>query len=115
MSFWGALPGVMLAVALCAQQSTPVFQATSELVLVDVQVLNVKTGTPAPLLTARDFRVFEDGAAQPIVHFSRDEYPLSAVLLFDLTGSVRGVLKRLAMGGRSALDHLKPADEVSVM
>jgi VWFA-related protein len=50
-----------------------------------------------------------------IVQFSRDEFPLSVVLLFDLTDSVRGVLKRLAEGARSALAHFKPDDEVGVM
>jgi VWFA-related protein len=100
---------------LCAQDQTPVFRATSELVLVDVQVLHVKTGTPAPLLQASDFQISEEGAPQEILHFSRDEFPLSVVLLFDLTESVQGVLKRLAEGAKTALEHFKAADEVAVM
>ncbi len=35
--------------------------------------------------------------------------------MFDLTDSVRGVLKRLAEGARTALEHFKAADEVAVM
>jgi VWFA-related protein len=85
------------------------------LVLVDVQVRHTKTGAPAPALRAEDFQVSEEGISQPILHFSRDEFPLSVVLLFDLTDSVRGVLKRLAEGARTALEHFKVADEVSVM
>jgi hypothetical protein len=50
---------------------------TGELVLVDVQVLRVKTGTPAGTLTAKDLRVFEEGVPQEIRQFSRDEFPLS--------------------------------------
>jgi VWFA-related protein len=100
---------------LAAQDGTPVFRTTSELVLVDVQVLHTKTGAPAPALKPSDFQVFEQDAPQEIVQFSRDEFPLSVVLLFDLTDSVRGVLKRLAEGARSALAHFKADDEVAVM
>ena len=41
--------------------------------------------------------------------------PLSVVLLFDLTDSVRPVLKSLGEGALEALQHLKPEDEVTVM
>jgi VWFA-related protein len=106
---------LLFAPALFAQEEMPVFRASTELVLVDVQVKHVKTGTPAPTLQAKDLRVFEEGAPQDIIQFSRDEYPISAVLLFDLTMSVRPVLKHLAEGAKTALDHFKPGDEVSVM
>jgi len=98
-----------------AQDDTPLYRANSDLVLADVQILNVKTGVPAPALRARDLRIYEDDEPQEIVQFSRDELPLSAVLLFDLTESVRGVLKSLAAGAKDALGHFKPGDEVAVM
>lgn len=106
---------LLLAAALCAQDRMPVFRATSELVLVDVQVLHTRSRAPAPALQSADFRVSEQGVPQTILHFSRDEFPLSVVLLFDLTDSVRGVLKQLAEGAQAALAHFKPADEVAVM
>ena len=52
---------------------------------------------------------------QEISQFSRDEFPLSVVMLFDLTESVRGVLKHLAEGAKSAMAHFKPEDEVALM
>jgi VWFA-related protein len=106
---------LLCAAPLEAQEQTPLFRTTSELVLVDVQVLQVKTGSPAGALTAKDLRVFEEGVPQQIVQFSRDEFPLSVVMLFDLTDSVRGVLKRLAEGAKSAMAHFKPEDEIAVM
>jgi len=106
---------LVAAIPLWAQDQTPVFRVTSELVLVDVQVLHAKTGAPAPLLQASDFRVSEEGVAQEIRHFSRDEFPLSVGLLFDLTDSVKPELKRLAEGAKTALEHFKGADEVAVM
>jgi len=106
---------LLAAPGLRAQEQTPIFQTTSELVLVDVQVLHGKTRAPAGSLSAKDLRVYEEGVAQEILHFSRDEFPLSVVLLFDLTESVRGVLKQLAEGAKTALAHFKPDDEVAVM
>ena len=111
------------AVALCsiefaavaAQEADPVFKATSELVLLDVQVVHKKTGASISALHAGDLQVFEDGKPQQITFFSRDELPLSIVMLFDMTDTSRAVLKGLAAGARSALSRLKPADEVAVM
>jgi len=45
-----------------------------------------------------DFRLYENGVLQRISYFSQDELPLSVVFLFDLTDSVRPVLKPLAEG-----------------
>jgi VWFA-related protein len=105
----------LLAAAAWGQNSTPVFRATSELVLLDVQVIHNKTKTATGQLQAKDFELFEDGAPQKVLYLGRDQLPLSVVLLFDLTDSVRGVLHRLASGAQAALDHLKPDDEVAVM
>jgi VWFA-related protein len=104
-----------LATAAWGQDGTPVFRATSELVLLDVQVVHIKTNTAMGQLQAKDFEISEDGAPQRISFFGRDQLPISVVLLFDLTDSVRGVLHRLAAGAHTALDHLKPKDEVAVM
>jgi VWFA-related protein len=104
-----------LAFAASAQDSAPTFRATTDLVLLDVTAVHRKTGNPAPSLERAQLRVSEDGVPQDIAFFSRDELPLSVVLLFDLTESVQPVLKRLAGGAKSALLHLKPEDEVAVM
>jgi VWFA-related protein len=106
---------VLAAGGVMAQDAPATFHSTTELVLLDVQVLHTKTRTSTASLRPADLLVSEDGVPQEIRHFSRDEAPLSIVLLFDLTDSVRGVLKRLAEGAASALAHLKPEDEVAVM
>src|SRR5579863_288716 len=103
------------AAAVCAEDTPPVFTATAEMVVVDVQVIHNKNKIAAPALREQDFQVFEDGAPQEIAFLSRDELPLSVVLLFDLTATVRPVLRRLAGSAAAALAHLKPEDEVAVM
>jgi VWFA-related protein len=83
--------------------------------VVDAQVVHKKTKRAVRSLKREDFQVYEDNVAQDITSFSQDETPLSIVLLFDLTDSVRPVLKSLADGTLEALQHLKPEDKVAVM
>jgi VWFA-related protein len=100
------------------QQSVPddqVIRVNVELVQVDVQVQQKKTGRPVGSLSKEDFQLYEDGVQQQIAELSRNQLPLSVVLLFDLTASVQPVLKPLAAGALEALQHLKPEDEVAVM
>jgi VWFA-related protein len=105
----------LLAFAAWGQDDAAVFRTTSELVLLDVQVLQAKTKTSTGELEAKDFEVFENGARQEISVFGRERFPLSIVLLFDLSPSVRGVLRTLADSAQIALQHLRPEDEVAVM
>jgi VWFA-related protein len=61
-----------------------------------------------------DFRVFDQGVAQQLVHFSAEEQPLALILLFDISGSMRsGGASRWA--ARRGLRELRPGDRVSVM
>ena len=110
--------GLLASTLSCAQASPPaepVFRLDVRLVQVDAQVMNKKTRHVTPSLKREDFLVMEDGVPQKISSFSQDQLPLSVVILFDLTDSVRPVLKSLAGGALEALQHLKPEDEVSVM
>src|ERR1700731_872863 len=98
-----------------AESQTPVYRVDVRVVLVDAQVLNKKTRYAARELKKEDFELYEDNFRQQVSSFSQDTLPLSVVLLFDLTDSVRPVLKSLADGALEALQHLKPEDEVAVM
>jgi len=98
-----------------SQSAEPVFRVNVRLVQVDTQVLNKKTRHATRELKKEDFELYEDNVRQQVSSFSQDTLPLSVVLLFDLTDSVRPVLKSLAEGALEALHHLKPEDEVAVM
>jgi len=97
------------------QAAAPVIRVSSQLVVLDVLVKNKQTGAPIDHLEAKDFAVTEDGQPQQISAFSRDVLPLSVVFLFDLTDTVRPVLKPLAEGAFEILGHLKPQDQVAIM
>src|SRR5258707_5493948 len=101
--------------AAATSEAPQVLRVNVRLVMVDAQVLTRKTGRAISSLHAEDFQVYEDGVQQPITSFSQDELPLSVGFLFDLTDSVRPVLKSLAGGALQALKRLKPEDEVAVM
>ena len=57
----------------------------------------------------------ENGIRQPISYFSRDELPLSILLLLDVSGSVRPIIHQIRDGALEALQRLKPDDRVAVM
>jgi VWFA-related protein len=87
----------------------------SELVLLDAVVENKKSGQAVNTFSAKDFQLAEDGVPQAITYYSRDELPLSVVLLFDMTETVHAALEPLARAAMETLGHLKPEDEVAVM
>ncbi len=97
------------------ERQTPVYRVDVHVVQVDTQVLNKKTRHAVRDLKKEGFELYEDDVRQQVSSFSQDTLPLSVVLLFDLTDSVRPVLKSLADGALEALQHLKPEDEVTVM
>src|SRR5262249_56930393 len=114
----------LLFAGIALAQSTPpqpsltdggTIRVTVRVEVVDAQVITKKTGHAATSLKREDFQVYEDNVLQEITSFSQDELPLSVVILFDLTDSVRPVLRSLGEGAMEALQHLKPEDEVAVM
>jgi VWFA-related protein len=114
--------GILSATCAMAQNGSqaaaadpPVIRVSTEFAMLDVLVEEKKTGTLIGNLDARDFRVTEDGVPQQISYVSHDRLPLSVVFLFDLTDTVRPILKPLAQGALEVLGHLKPEDEVAVM
>lgn len=75
------------------EAATPIIRVSSELVVLDVLVVNKKTSTGINNLVASVFVVTEDGEPQRIIYLSHDQLPLSVVFLFDLTETVRPILK----------------------
>jgi VWFA-related protein len=94
---------------------TATIHVDTQLVLLDAMVEEKKNGHTLRSLSAKDFQLSEDGAPQTITYFSRDQLPLSVVLLFDMTETVHAAMKPLAQAGLQILNHLKPEDEVAVM
>ncbi|MGH9702055.1 MAG: VWA domain-containing protein [Candidatus Acidiferrales bacterium] len=113
----------MLAMALVAMSSFPVAEAQQEqagkihvdvnLVLVEATVKN-KAGQVIDGLGMKDFEVGEDGVAQTVTHFSRDQLPLAVALVVDLSSSIEPFLRPLRYATQTALRTLKQEDQVSL-
>jgi Ca-activated chloride channel homolog len=83
------------------------------LVLVDATVKS-KSGQIISDLRKDDFDLREDGVAQKIDIFSRDEIPLNVALVLDLSDSIEPFLGPLRDAAATALTALKPEDEVAL-
>lgn len=101
------------AVTLRAQ-NVPTFRTGVFLVHVDTEVLGANN-RPLTGLTKDDFQVFDGGQEQSIIAFSEGEQPLDLILLFDVSGSMRRQIKKVAAAAHEGLEELRPGDRVSVM
>jgi Ca-activated chloride channel homolog len=70
---------------------------------------------PQTGLTKEEFRVLDNGQEQTIAAFSKGEEPLDLLLLFDVSGSMRRHIARVASAAHQGLQELRPMDCVSVM
>jgi VWFA-related protein len=103
----------LLVAAKCFAQEPPAFRAGVSLVHVDAAVTDgIRTLTG---FHQDDFVVKDNGAAQTILHFSQEEEPLDLILLFDISGSMRSNVARVAASGRTALAELREGDRIAVM
>jgi VWFA-related protein len=109
----------LIAASLCAAtlacaQDPATFRTGVSLVHVDAEVL----GQDGRILTGfhkEDFRVFDERKEQPVLQFAAEEQPLDLILLFDISGSMRGVVQEVADAARQGLHELQTGDRVCVM
>ncbi len=83
------------------------------LVLLEATVKD-KAGQVMKDLKKEDFALDEDGVAQQIIHFSRDQLPLAVALVVDLSNSIEPFIRPLRYATLTALRSLKPEDEVAL-
>jgi len=105
------------AINAFAQEREPgdVIKINTDLVVFDAQVIDKKTKRIIGDFTKEDFEIAEDGVKQQVSYFSRDELPLSIMLMLDVSGSVRPIIHQIRDGALKALQHLKPEDQVAVI
>ena len=94
-------------------QDTGAIRVDVNLVLLDATV-KAKDGQIMANLKKDDFEVREDGVAQKLEVFSRDELPLNVALVLDLSDSIGPFLAPLRDAATIALAALKPGDEVAL-
>jgi len=88
-----------------------VVRVSANLVSVPVSVVN-RQGKYVVDLHQQDFRVYEDGAEQAIVHFSNVDQPFTVVLLIDTSGSTAPFIEQIKAAAKAFVDQLRPSDTV---
>ncbi len=106
----------LVCVATSAAGQVPTFSARSDLVVFSATAVDGK-GRPVTDLRPEEFRVYEDGRLQRIVHFHEGlGLPARVLLLVDASGSM-GQEFKVASARRAAgqvLDALGPEDQVAL-
>jgi Ca-activated chloride channel homolog len=98
---------------LAQDQDQNVVRVDVNLVMLDATV-KTKAGKIMADLKKQDFELREDGVAQKLEVFSRDELPLNVALVLDLSDSIGPFLGPLRDAATTALAALKPEDEVAL-
>lgn len=86
-----------------------------DLVVLDAQVIQQKTGRIVGTLKKEDFTLVEDGVKQQVTHFSQDTLPLSVILLIDRGGCLDPFSDKVRHATIEAMQRLRPQDEVALM
>ena len=104
--------GVCFAAAVAASQDPPqVFRATSDLVVLHVNVFDGKSDA-VPDLPQSAFQVFEDGKPQTITFFSSEDVPVAVGLVMDNSGSMITRRAMTVAGAKAFSGSSHPQDQV---
>ena len=95
------------------QRGDEAVQLHSDLVVVNLIVTDAK-GQYAHGLTAKDFKVLENDAAQPIDSFIAEEASFAAAILIDTSGSMDYKFGLVRAAAASFVDHIRDNDQVAV-
>lgn len=102
-----------LLLALMCFQEAPTFRADVALVRVDAEVTDgIKT---LDGFRKEDFAVKDNGQPRQVLYFTQGQEPLDLILLFDISGSMRPNVQRVAASAKTALSELRPGDRVAIM
>jgi VWFA-related protein len=92
-----------------------VVRVDSQLVTLNMSVIDRSTNRGLLDLTKSDFRMFEDGTEQRIVQFDASSAPFDLILLIDLSGSTKDVLKLIRESALRFVDAARTSDRIGVI
>jgi VWFA-related protein len=116
------VPGFILLTAYCllvtleAQTPEPLdtIRIDSDLVNLNLSVVNRKPAPGVPLLEQKDFAVFEDGVPQEISFFASVDTPFDLVLLLDLSASTSKKISLIRKSAKRFVDAARPSDRIAI-
>jgi VWFA-related protein len=92
-----------------------VVRIDTELVTVNMSVVDRSTNRGITGLAQPDFKLYEDGVEQNISRFESSAAPFNLILLIDLSGSTREVVKLIREAALRFVDAARPMDSIGVV
>ena len=92
-----------------------VIRVDSQLVTLNISVIDRGTNRGLAGLGQADFKLFEDGEEQRIIQFESSNAPFDLVLLIDLSGSTRDVVKLIRAAAVRFVEAARPADRIGII
>ena len=92
-----------------------VIRVDSQLVTLNISVIDRSTNRGLLGLAQSDFKLFEDGQEQRIVQFDSSSAPFDLMLLIDLSGSTKDVIKLIRAAAIRFVNAARPADRIGVI
>ena len=117
MRHWGRgsflLSAIVMSCLTATSFSQTVFRARTESVAISA---SAKRGNdPVANLTAKDFRLTDNGVAQTVEAVTIESVPLDVTLFMDTSGSTAGALDRMKSNVLSIATMLRPDDQFRLM
>jgi VWFA-related protein len=92
-----------------------VIRVDTELVSVNISVVDRGTNRGVSDLAKDDFRLFEDNVQQQIAHFDSASAPFNLILLIDLSGSTAKVVELIKGAALHFVEAARPFDRIGVI
>jgi VWFA-related protein len=92
-----------------------VIRVDSQLVSLNMSVIDRNTNRGLMGLNKSDFRLFENGAEQHILQFESSSAPFDLLLLIDISGSTRDVLELIRSAALRFVAAARPFDRIGIV
>lgn len=92
-----------------------VIRVDTELVSLNVSVVDRSTSRGVNNLSKDDFRLYEDNVAQEVLHFESSSAPFNLVLLIDLSGSTAKKVELIKAAAVHFVEAARPYDRIGVI
>jgi Ca-activated chloride channel homolog len=92
-----------------------IVRVDTELVTVNMSVIDRGTNRGLTGLSERDFKVYEDGVEQRIAHFNSAAAPFNLMLLIDLSSSTQDVVDVIREAALHFVNAARPSDRIGII
>ncbi|MBA2527626.1 MAG: VWA domain-containing protein [Pyrinomonadaceae bacterium] len=92
-----------------------VIRVDSQLATLNLSVIDRNTNRGVLGLMQSDFRLFEDGIEQRLMQFESASAPFDLILLIDVSGSTRDVVKLIRAAALRFVETARPSDRIGII